>query len=418
MNKRYTWSLIALVLLMVSSVLVGCAATSAPPTPTPTPSTPTPAAPAKTFTIGYIETLTGPSSDNLKVSAQGAGIAEQYINDHGGITVNGQKYNIKVSQQDNKYNAERAAAAATSLISEEGCKFITGGYPTFVTVAINTVAVANNVMYLPGYHTGVPTEYDPKVTALKFFPNDGTPDLIDGALGALKILHPEVKTIAHIIVDAGAMKLQDPTFKKIAQDNGLTQFDTIGFPPPNVDFTGIVKKAIDLNPDAILSSNGATEQSAGILKSAREQGYTKPIFMGNANPVDDVIKIAGPQASTNYFGYLLRGDTPNMPSRTKEIADIAVKQYGRVAILHIQGFSCIWDTCQAIEKAQSFDPAVVAKTFEGLDSMETGWGTSKMGGMERYGVRHMLYSNMPMYTVDNGVMTFSDRVGWVNIYRK
>ncbi len=70
----------------------------------------------KRLLIGDIETLTGASSDNLKLAASGTYLAQQYINKHGGITINGEVYMVKLMGEDNKGTADGAAAAEPSLL--------------------------------------------------------------------------------------------------------------------------------------------------------------------------------------------------------------------------------------------------------------------------------------------------------------
>ena len=84
-------------------------------------------APPQVLTIGEIETLTGHSSDNLKLAADGGKMAMEYINNRGGITVNGQKYMIEILLEDNKGNPDGAAAAANKLVYDKKVKFIAGG---------------------------------------------------------------------------------------------------------------------------------------------------------------------------------------------------------------------------------------------------------------------------------------------------
>ena len=77
----------------------------------------------RSLVIGEIETLTGASSDNLKLAASGAYLAQQYVNNHGGITINGETYMVDIKLEDNKGTADGASAAATKLIQDEGVRF-------------------------------------------------------------------------------------------------------------------------------------------------------------------------------------------------------------------------------------------------------------------------------------------------------
>lgn len=97
---------LTIVFVLITLGMFGCAApTAAPATAAPIstvataapvalptvvpPTVVPPTAAPKSLNIGDIETLTGASSDNLKTAASGSYLAEQYINNHGGIKING-----------------------------------------------------------------------------------------------------------------------------------------------------------------------------------------------------------------------------------------------------------------------------------------------------------------------------------------
>ena len=105
---------LTLLFVMLATGVFGCAAPKAAPA-TAAPATAAPAAEPKTLLIGDIETLTGASSDNLKLAASGSYLAQQYVNKHGGITINGEVYMVKIKLEDNKGTADGAQAAVTKL---------------------------------------------------------------------------------------------------------------------------------------------------------------------------------------------------------------------------------------------------------------------------------------------------------------
>ena len=76
----------------------------------------------------------------------GSGLAAEWINENGGITVNGKKYKIELLTEDNKNSAQGSAGAATKLVHRDGVKFIIGMNVPFQIEAVQSVTEKNKVL--------------------------------------------------------------------------------------------------------------------------------------------------------------------------------------------------------------------------------------------------------------------------------
>lgn len=81
---------------------------------------------AKTLQIGYVlcangwfRVMDGVEEKNLKIAAQ-------MLNDRGGITVQGQKYNIQLIGEDGNSSLDGVTAAANKLVFDHKVKFVVG----------------------------------------------------------------------------------------------------------------------------------------------------------------------------------------------------------------------------------------------------------------------------------------------------
>jgi len=415
--------------VLITLSVGGCAAPTAAPTAVaPAPATAAPAtvapvataAPAtaapvataepKTLLLGDIETLSGASSDNLKLAASGSYLAQQYINKHGGITINGEVYMIKIQLEDNKGTADGAQAAVTKLVQDDHIMFITGSGPPPLTAAIGTVSEPAGALYASLYNNGTKAEQNPD-RKLTFVAN---PDSFAGQISAmtyLKQLHPEVKTIAYVLIDDGQIADNTPQVKASAEKLGLTIVgDIIGFAPPTVDFMPIAQQAVARGADAIMLGNGPTDYMGQMLKNVRTLGNSKPVFVCSMTPPQDIMKIAGPDASTNFFGHGISADVtiPDEPAITQEVIAMAVADpaIGRFDMMMVQGFDAVYTMVQAIQNAQSLDPQVVAAAWAKMDSIDTVIGPGKMGGLETYGINHSVYAQLPILRVENNVLSW------------
>jgi branched-chain amino acid transport system substrate-binding protein len=369
---------------------------------------------AKTLTIGEIEPLTGMFGDIFKYVPQGEQLAKEYINNKGGITVNGQKYVLDIITLDGKDSPDGATAAANELVYDKKVKFIAGTGPAFMVPAIDAVAEPNGVLYTAVYQNGQKVEMGPKYP-LKFV---GSNCSFSGQLASMNYLKqkfPNVKTIAFILINDGQIADNDPVVRATATKLGLSIVgDTVGFTPDTQDFTPIAQKAVGLNTDAIMIGNAISPWFGLSIKAIRGLGYTKPIFSCcDAIVLPDVAAIAGPDAE-GFFGLSLPSDpnVPNLPQIAKDVTKMATDKGWTMNSMHVQGFSAVYSLVQAIENAKSLDPKTVASKWESMDKIDTIFGQGKMGGKQTYGVNHNVYYQTPVSVVKNGKVEFG---GWISL---
>ena len=359
----------------------------------------------KTIKIGCITALTGFAAPGEGPMGVGSRLAADWINDNGGITIKGEKYRIELVTEDHKSTAEGAAGAATKLVYDDKVKFIIGGMMPFTNIAIGGVTEPAKVIHAAiGNCTGLPDEYGPK-TPYSFVTMNGAIEGIRTMLDYIKEAHPEVKTIAVTQPDDGSIPIMHPRVVQIAKERGMALVgDVIGFALDTVDFTPITKKILARNPDGICIINGWPSMVGGVLKIARQSGYTKPIWNINYPQARDVLKISGAESSTNfYFHSLLANDPKNLPIVAEVLRRLEAKSGNDENLCYAaHGFDNLWMVVQAIEAAQSLDPTVVRDKWEKMDTMKSVWGTAHRGGLKTYGIKHTMTHPIPVVSYVNG----------------
>jgi branched-chain amino acid transport system substrate-binding protein len=366
-----------------------------------------PASGTKVLQIGEIESLTGLFSDFMKYVPQGGQLAADYINNHGGLTINGQKYTIALTVVDNKSSPDGSASAATDLILDKNIKLIFGTGPTPLVIAIDQVTEQNGALYTGIYSNGTPDELGPS-HPLKFVGSNCTFSAMYTSMLFMKQIHPEVKTFAFIQSDDGQIASDVPVLKALAAKAGLTlQGDIVGQLNSTTDYTPICQKAVSLNADAIFLGNMATGAVGQDVQGIRALGYTKPICDASYPVLADVASMVGKANAEGLFAPGVPADPniPNLPAITKEVIQASIAKYGAFNALTVQGFDALYTMAQAIEKAQSTDPKVIAAAWEKMTTINTIFGPGKMGGMQTYGVNHNVYFSAPMSIVKDGVIS-------------
>jgi branched-chain amino acid transport system substrate-binding protein len=325
---------------------------------------------------------------------------QDWINGKGGITVGGQKYNIQFVVEDGQSSADGAVAAANKLVYDDGVKFIVGTVMPFMVTAAGTVTEPAKVIRVALYNCDTPDEYGAKTT-YTFIANDCTVDFMTPNLQYLAEAYPNAKNIVAFIPDDGAQLYLEPIFKQKAAALGLNVVDFVLWPLDTTDFTPATLKGLASKPDSLFLINGWPIHMGSILKAAREAGFTGPVFGCHEDPYD-IREVSGRAAATGFYVHNLQVDSPEMTPMIKEIAKLAQAKYGRVSPTYVWGWSPAYCLVQAIEKANSLDPTVVRDSWEKMKSIETAYGTGKMGGLNTYGINHSVSAPMPLVSLKDG----------------
>jgi branched-chain amino acid transport system substrate-binding protein len=385
--------------------------TSAAPAPTtsaaPAPSTTAPATSAaapKTLKVGALFGLTGFYSVEDQVQAAEVGIVVKMINDAGGIKVQGQQYNIDLVTYDFKSTMDGVAAGANQLVFQDKVQYLIAP-SAFFSPPTKDITEPNKVLRILTWITGTRQELGPDMP-YTFLANNSHFDEVIDSLTLLKQLYPNVKTLSYLYPDDGTQNFIFPKDKVTIEQNGYTVVgDMINFANETTDFSPIATKAVSLKPDAILVATGSTGHGGNILKAVRQMGSTLPvIFSGNSTP-SDIVAIAGESAANNYFGTGLFAGAPNMPALMQQIIEKDFAQYG-VRGIRLLSSNALYLIKYGIEKAQSLDPTAVKNALETTDAYESLFGTSRLGGMQTYGIKHAFSHPDEIWTLVNGKPVF------------
>jgi branched-chain amino acid transport system substrate-binding protein len=370
-----------------------------------------PAAGEKTLQIGFLASLTGFMSINDLPASQAAQIAVDMYNERGGLTINGQKYQIELVVEDCKSSGDGSVAAANRLVHDKGIKFIAGGV-AFESAAASTVTEPAKVLRSATYNVGMPGELGPD---LPYAFCGGACDIGAGFV-AIEYLHqayPEVKTIVEMEPVMGYSPNTGQKVEKFLQERGISRLgEVVVYPDETMDFSTYVAQIGQADPDAFFQMSALGNMIGAFLKGLREIGWNKPYACASTTAAKDLIAIAGKDAATNFFNISDIPGAPDTPPLLAEFQEREVEEIGNACWAYVFAANSVWTMLNAIEAAQSLDPTVVRDTWDKMDTIETLCGPGWMGGQETYGINHQVQTKMPIEVIDNGVESFAT---WIEV---
>ena len=364
---------------------------------------------AKKLKIGYLLCLTGWYSVFDAVEEGDLKIVAQMINDRGGLTIKGEKYEIELVGEDGKSTLDGITAGANRLAYDHRVKFVVG--PTgFFSTGSSPVFEPNKILHISGYNTCQPGEMDASTPYgfLAFNASIGTSISI---IKAMKKEFPSVKKVAIVTPDDGAVPYLIPKIKKILANMGYTVVgDTVPYPNEMEDFSPIAAKLNAIKEaDAIFQENGAPIHTGNILKLLRALGNNKPWIFQGLTPCSDIMAIAGKEASNNVITSGLTPKAAGNPALMDEVYDRGAPN----RTFYLFNPNGLWVLAQVIQAANSLDPDVVKAKWESMDKVETLFGTGYVGGDQTYGIKHHAVGHpLPYQKVVNGKIVYG---GWIDV---
>jgi len=362
----------------------------------------------KTLKIGLITSVTGPMAPAFKPMYDAVKPTEDLINQRGGVTVAGQKYNIKIIAEDDQSSPPGAIAAANRLV-QQGIKFMIPPMFMVTDLALIPTAEEAKILRLKAFGLG-PEEVNPKIRY--GFYADSSLYCIEPCFDYLVKTYPQAKKIAIIMPDDPggntALELNEKAIKK----RGLQLVFSEKFKIPTEDFYPILTKALEKKPDAINIVFSIVPWSAGIINQSRELGFTGPVFapglFGDINLVNSML-------NKKYANDLFHGGPDVLSDKmlpiVKDLRKLVEKANQPYIMDSMLGLDALYPMLQCIEKAQSLDTDKVVATIKNMKSIDTIWGKGKWGGKEIFDVDHVIIRPITLSRIVNGKVEQLDFIG-------
>ncbi len=395
--------ILSVVLCISGLVLSACAQPAPAPTPAPTP-TPTPTPEAKVLKIGVVYGLTGPGSQTEIMQRDVTQLCADWINEKGGVTVKGEKYQIQLAVEDEKRSASGGIDAVTKLIFDEKVKFIVGGDIPNINHAMASVCEKNKVLYTTSL-----TDIVTPAESYTFAGHYGFASPVPGVYQALLKKYPTVKSVGFIMEDETGARAVQAMSQDVAQKMGLTTKEPQVHPWEATEYMPQWTRMMMDKPDAVDNGVKMPDNTANCIKQGRQLGYTGPMFAAMPGDPDLFVRMIGNKEYATDFVYpSISAYMPEAPPMVKEILKRWEAKYKTPMDADApQAWDALWFVVQGIEKAQSLDPTDVKNELqkEGT-TVESDRGTAKMGGAKVFGVNNMAFGPCPIIRLMNGQAEF------------
>jgi branched-chain amino acid transport system substrate-binding protein len=345
-------------------------------------------APAKTVRIAVLSSLTGMMAAGYKDISQSVKPTEKFLNQKGGITINGQRYAIQLVLYDDQSSPSGSVSAANKVM-QENIKFMLAPMFTPSNLAIARVTEPAKIIRLQGTTSGV-EQYGPQNRFA--FASSFTMCSIPAIYEYLSKTYPRVKKVARLLPDDPATKRFSEYDVKEAQSRGFEIVFDEPFKIGVEDFYPLLTKALEKKPDAIDMGFSILPWASGLINQARELGFKGPIFAPAF--VGDIHLLRGildPKAAYDVFQGGPDVLSPKMTPLVKEFRKVVEKDLGVTFNMdHTILLEGAWPLLQAVEKAQSLDPDKIVDTWEKMQTIDSIYGASTMAGQAMIGTKHLV----------------------------
>jgi branched-chain amino acid transport system substrate-binding protein len=355
------------------------------------------------YVVGAVLSVTGAQSGLGEPEKRAIEMEVARINDAGGI--NG--HPLEVIIEDDGSDVDKATAATTKLIEQDGVLAIIGSTGTGQSMAMRAeidAAAVPQVSLAAG--SAITGEFDPLV-----FQTTWTADLVAPLM--LQYLKGEGhRSIGLITEDTGFGKDGRAAVNDLAVEYGLSVVSDQVFKPTDTDMTGQLTVIKGANADVVLMYSSVSA-SAIVPKNMKQLNMTLPLVCSHGNAKQEFIDTAGDAAEgvITFAGKVLAPETYGVGTEQYETATGFVERYKAeygVAPDHYAGHA--YDGLYiVVEAMKRLDEGFTSADLR--DEIEATTGLPGIGGVFNFSSTDhngMTKDDIVMYRAESGSWVLAD----------
>ena len=309
---------------------------------------------ADSVKIGGSFGLTGGLAPYSPSLVDAARLAEQEINENGGI-LDGQTLELLVV--DDQTNPQAAVDAAQKLISVDNIAAMIGPFGS-----AQVLAVANNVSVPNGVPQLAPTATSPKLTDLEdndFIFRVVASDAYIGKVMADVVLERGLKTVSLMYLNNDYGVGLSETFRQTFTANGGTLAGDIAFEPNKASYRGELASIASGGTEALVLISYPADGGTTILRQALENAFFDTFVLTDGMKEQAVLDEIGAENLAGSFGV-----APESPPETNAVQNFnaayaAYSEHEVDSLFIRETYDATMLLALAIEKAGSADRTAI-----------------------------------------------------------
>lgn len=349
---------------------------------------------AGTIYIAGIAPLTGSLASWGEGAINGYKLAISQINEAGGVTINGEAYKLESAVfADDKSDATEAVSAYNNCVSYD-ISAVIGSCSSSCTLSFVETAQDSGMLVITPYSTNATIcKTGDYIFRECFSDADQGPTLAKLATEEFSAVNIAIVAAEDSDYCAGLAEAMEGALDGM---DGVT-YQHYGCVTTDTDYTAQIAKAIEQGAEVIIYPNNY-DTVPNFVQQARDAGFEGPILGGDAWDGTDV---TGYESKFNNCYYLAHLDLSADTELVQNYVSAYKATYGEDGLNAVS--SLYYDTVkmlvQAMETANSYDPAVVKDTL--LDM-----SYESMGGTITYDENGDAVKPFTIETFEDGKLTY------------
>ncbi|HSI79265.1 MAG TPA: ABC transporter substrate-binding protein [Solirubrobacterales bacterium] len=242
-----------------------------------------------TVTFGANTQLSGTLQIYGLPAVQGVESAAEFINENGGIEVDGETYEAVVAAEDNRSDPSAIVSASRAVVDSGAIAALgpdLGANPSYEVFQQNEV-----ITFTPAFDLQLELLSDPESHPLLFSPTVFLAELFVTNMKQLKSQFAEIETVAILAPNDEQGQGSAGAYQDAAEQEGLEVVANESFPPNATDFTSVLTQFRQQQPDLLIALQSA-EQATAILQQAAQLDIA-PYGLNDVLTPDQVFDVQG-----------------------------------------------------------------------------------------------------------------------------
>lgn len=324
---------------------------------------------AKEIHIGCAAALTGKLSPEGKQLYRGTELWKKFVNEHGGIKVGGEKYDVKITFYDDKSDAATGTKLTEKLITDDKVQFLFGPFSSGITFATTSIGEKYKMITIAPL-ANAPNIYE-RGFRYVFAILPPAPKLAQPIFDVAAKQNPKPKTVGIIAANDLYPIAAAQGAKERAEQLGMQVVLFEKYPADTTDVTTLLTMAKDKKPDVFLTA-GYNKDVLMVIRQSREIDFNvKMMGFTTGVMIPEFLKSAGSEGEYVYEGEWwipeLKGKD-NVFGTTENFVKLYKATHQELPDYHASAGAAAGVLLQtAIQKAGSLETEAVRRALTSLD---------------------------------------------------